>query len=224
MSQPHSRRKLVAFIDGFNLYYGSLKDRPDLKWLDLRKMVAVLFPNDEIMGVTYFTARVDDDGRSTPSEKRMRQDNYCRALASVDVEVVDGRLEYREKECLVSHCALPRPCFFRIPVEKMTDVNMALHMVEDVVKFSPNVAVVISGDTDLIPAMQRVRRLMPKGLKQAFIPCSEKALKFRRTDEYGLNGWVARRLGEDVLRSAQFPPMVTAKDGTLLHRPTRWAI
>lgn len=33
MPQPTERRKLIAFIDGFNLYYGLLQDWPDRKWL-----------------------------------------------------------------------------------------------------------------------------------------------------------------------------------------------
>jgi len=224
MPEARVQRKLLAFIDGFNLYYGLLKARPDLRWLNVRKMVKIVFPNDEIVGIKYFTARVDDDGRKPPSSKRQRQDAYCAALASVDVEVIDGRLEYREKECGVSHCTLVKPCFYRSPVEKMTDVNLALNVVEDVSRIQPNVALIISADTDLMPAMVRVRRIIPKGLKQVLIPCSESAYKDRRVDAFGLNGWVARRLTEQVIKDSQFPESFQLRDGTLATRPAQWRI
>lgn len=187
-------------------------------------MVRISFPDDDIVSIKYFTARVDDDGRSPPSSKRQRQDAYCTALESVDVEVIDGRLEYREKECGVSHCTLAKPCFYRSPVEKMTDVNLALNLVEDVARIQPNIALIISADTDLMPAMRRVRGLIPKGLKQVFIPCSESAYKERRVDEFGLNGWVARRLTEQVLKDCQFPDTFTLKDGSTATRPAQWRV
>ena len=46
------------YADGFNLYYRALKDTP-LRWLDLRKLVEILFPQDEVNHVCYFTARLD---------------------------------------------------------------------------------------------------------------------------------------------------------------------
>ncbi len=66
-----------VYVDGFNLYYGSLKDRP-YRWLDLDALSRVLLPRDQINRIRYFTARVSDrpsgfssrgppDGSSTSS-------------------------------------------------------------------------------------------------------------------------------------------------------------
>ena len=46
------------YIDGFNLYYRALKDTP-FRWLDLRRLAEILFPEDAINRVCYFTARLD---------------------------------------------------------------------------------------------------------------------------------------------------------------------
>lgn len=49
--------KLNVYIDGFNLYYDSLKGTAD-KWLDLTALCRVSFPEDEIGLVRYFTAQI----------------------------------------------------------------------------------------------------------------------------------------------------------------------
>ncbi len=46
--------KTNVYVDGFNLYYRALKDTP-FRWLDLRKLSEVLFPQDTINQVCYFT-------------------------------------------------------------------------------------------------------------------------------------------------------------------------
>ncbi len=60
MCQVAGPRKLIAFIDGFNLYYGLLKDHPRFKWLDLNKLIRMLYPHYEVGQVKYFTAEVID--------------------------------------------------------------------------------------------------------------------------------------------------------------------
>ena len=47
------------YIDGFNLYYGSLKSRyRQYKWLDLQSLSESLLPGRQVRRVRYFTARV----------------------------------------------------------------------------------------------------------------------------------------------------------------------
>jgi hypothetical protein len=52
-------RRANVYIDGFNLFYGALKGRSPLKWLDLAAFGrALLLPDQELHRVRYFTARV----------------------------------------------------------------------------------------------------------------------------------------------------------------------
>lgn len=55
--------KTNVYVDGFNLYYGAVRGTP-YKWLDLRKLCALLLPKSEIHRIRYFAALVD----STPSD------------------------------------------------------------------------------------------------------------------------------------------------------------
>lgn len=73
--------KTNIYVDGFNLYYGCLKDTP-YRWLDLAKMSrAVLRPEHEINRIRYFTAKV----QPTPDDasKPTRQNLYLRALRTI---------------------------------------------------------------------------------------------------------------------------------------------
>jgi len=71
-SQPapaaHPPRRISVYVDGFNLYYGSLKGTP-YKWLDPYALACALLPSDRVTAVHYFTARVKPtprNGRTTP--------------------------------------------------------------------------------------------------------------------------------------------------------------
>lgn len=221
MSNPQNRRKLMAYVDGFNLYFGLLKSRPDLRWLNVREMVRISLPDDEVIGVKFFTASVDETAGQSSAGCSVRQQTYWNALRSAGVEIVEGRHEYREHACRVAHCSLPRPTWFRRRVEKMTDVNLALHLVEDTRVMQPGAIVVISGDSDLLPALRRVRDLAPKALKQVLIPASAESMRDRRLNEISQLGWLARRLDERTLASAQFPPTVSWQ-GMVLSKPNPW--
>ena len=51
------RNRSIIYIDGFNLYYGSVKNTP-WKWLDLEKYFSLLLPDDDIQIIKYFTAKI----------------------------------------------------------------------------------------------------------------------------------------------------------------------
>jgi hypothetical protein len=41
------RSRSIIYIDGFNLYYGAVKNTP-WKWLDMEKYFSLLLPDDDI--------------------------------------------------------------------------------------------------------------------------------------------------------------------------------
>lgn len=72
--------KTNVYVDGFNLYYGSVKGTP-YKWLDLRKLCNLIFPNNELHRIRYFTALVKNTG-ADPT-KSQRQQTFIRALETL---------------------------------------------------------------------------------------------------------------------------------------------
>src|SRR5713101_7590873 len=69
-----------VYVDGFNLYYGCIRKTP-YKWLDVPAMCRVLLPQNNIIKIKYFTAKVV----ARPSDPRQatRQQTYLRALSTL---------------------------------------------------------------------------------------------------------------------------------------------
>jgi hypothetical protein len=80
--------RTIAYIDGFNLYYGCLK-KTGYRWLDIKALVTSLVPSThQMLKVKYFTARVS--GASDPDAPR-RQAIYLSALRTIpEVEIHYG--------------------------------------------------------------------------------------------------------------------------------------
>lgn len=70
-----------VYVDGFNLYYGAVKDTP-YKWLDPARLCQnLLKPRDRIRKIKYFTARVS--ARPSDPGQPQRQDVFLRALRTI---------------------------------------------------------------------------------------------------------------------------------------------
>ena len=70
----------IVYVDGFNLYYGALKNTP-YKWLNLSVLCNNLLPKFDILNIKYYTARVKS--RLTDPGQHVRQQTYLRALQTV---------------------------------------------------------------------------------------------------------------------------------------------
>lgn len=138
----------IAYIDGFNLYFGSLKHTP-YKWLDVRELCRLHFPNDQFAAVRYFTARIS--GRGDPS-KPLRQQAYLRAIATIpDVSIHYGSyLRTQATRPLVQPLpGGPGSALVWKDEEKGSDVNLACWMLLDAFDARCDTAVVVSNDSDL---------------------------------------------------------------------------
>lgn len=72
--------KTIVCIDGFNLYYGSVKGIP-YKWLDVSVLAQRLLPKNQIVQIKYFTALVS--ARPDDPDKPVRQQTFLRALRTI---------------------------------------------------------------------------------------------------------------------------------------------
>lgn len=65
------RRKPTAcvYVDGFNLYYGALKDTP-LLWLNPLALASILFPAFDCLACKYFSAQVSSKAGSSGQASR----------------------------------------------------------------------------------------------------------------------------------------------------------
>lgn len=146
------------YIDGFNLYYRALKNTSN-KWLNLKLLCQnLLSSNNQILKIKYFTARVSGvfDPR-TP----IRQKTYIRALQSYipEIEVVYGRFTTHHISMLQSPITNPRKfCKVVKTEEKGSDVNLAVHLINDYWLNEYDCAVVISNDSDLAEPLRLIKQ------------------------------------------------------------------
>jgi hypothetical protein len=76
--------RTYIYIDGFNFYYGAVKDTP-YKWLDFKELFENLLDSShQIISIKYFTAIVT--GKIDPNQP-IRQKTYLRALKKYIPEV-----------------------------------------------------------------------------------------------------------------------------------------
>src|ERR1700733_6711556 len=74
--------RTIAYIDGFNLYYRMLKDRPAMKWLNPKALIdGLLHPSFEVTRINYYTARIS--ARAHDPDGPARQAIYLKALSTV---------------------------------------------------------------------------------------------------------------------------------------------
>ena len=149
------RPTACVYVDGFNLYYGALKDTP-LRWLNPLALASNLFPAFDCVGCKYFSAPVSSKAGSLG--QTLRQAVYWRALRTIpSLEIIEGHFKVRKTW---ARSANPPPDMVEVirVEEKGSDVNLASYLLVDAMAGSYDVALVISGDSDLVTPIGMLTR------------------------------------------------------------------
>lgn len=199
--------RVVAFIDGFNLYFGMREAGFDnCRWLNVNKLViSLLKPHQALVGIKYFTSRVSNN-----PDKQKRQSTYIDALESTGTKIIYGNYQDGSTEC--KRCGH----IWRTAKEKMTDVNIATAIIVDAYKDEFDMAMLISGDSDLTPPIREVHNLFKN--KRVFIAFPPK----RHNSSMALVAKGSETIGRKKLLDAQFDEEVVSKTGYKLKIPTEW--
>ena len=150
--------RTIIYIDGFNLYYGALKDTP-YKWLDLRALFRrILRPDNEIRAIKYYTAKVA--ARSDDPDASTNQNFYLEALKA-HIPELSITLGHFLQSTVRMRLAKPGPFTKTAEVikteEKGSDVNLALHVLNDAWSGLYDCAVICSNDSDLKESLRLVK-------------------------------------------------------------------
>jgi uncharacterized LabA/DUF88 family protein len=153
----------VSFlIDGFNVYHSvraaAESTGASLKWLDLRSLcssyLSAIGGAAQLERVYYFSAYAHF---LTPKDPGVivRHKTYVSALRATGVVPMMGRFKWKPRWCPT--CKVENPGH----EEKETDVAIAVMLMELCIEDAFDTAVLVSGDTDLLPAIRTARRLYP---------------------------------------------------------------
>lgn len=229
----------VAFIvDGFNVYH-SIREAEKLtparpqRWLDLGSLCASYLPHfgraATLQGVYYFSALARHLAATHP-EIELRHQAYIEAIQSTGVKVTLAGFKVRAQYVPLKHCTL-RVWPFRTPVrlpiprcsvvvtraeEKQTDVAIASKMFELLHLGVADAVVLVSGDTDLIPAIRMAAALFPSATVAVCFP-------FKRHNAE-LRGAVKRsfKIGKDQYAKHQLPDPIVLPNGHVIRKPAAW--
>jgi uncharacterized LabA/DUF88 family protein len=206
--------KTAVYVDGFNLYYGSLKGTGN-RWLDLCAYFERTLPTEcDLVAVKYFTARVASLPHNPDAPKR--QDVYLRALRAQSrgrITIIEGQFKIKEMRLPLSSNHRQMVDVLRFE-EKGSDVNLAVELVNDAWENSFDCAAVVSNDADLERAMRIVKQRQRKRVL-LYTPGAPK-----RKPLAALARWAHKQINvlEADLAASQLPRSVNG----LIHRPGRW--
>jgi uncharacterized LabA/DUF88 family protein len=203
--------RAVAYVDGFNLYFGlKAAGLRRYYWLDLPALASTFLHSGQALDhLHYFTARIRNTG---PNQADVaRQSAYLDALAvSPRLTLHEGHFLEKQGKC--------RTCgsTWRTYEEKMSDVNLAVQLVMDALDDRFDTAFVVSGDSDLATPIRRVLARFPSKRIIVAFPPKRHSADLKRIASGTFN------IGEDKLRRSLLPDTVVTAAGVRLQRPATW--
>jgi hypothetical protein len=169
MEDPEMR--VVGYIDGMNFYEAS-KDQAwyPAGWCNWTETLGVYCPGAEV-SVRYFTSLYV--GRDMKQVRRQKL-HILAMEKEAHAEIILGSCRRRPLVCPNCRTLLKCPrakcgCDQRL-AEKMTDVNIAVRMLEDAIDGLFDRAYLVSADVDLLPAIKAVLRRAPSSQVIVLLP------------------------------------------------------
>jgi len=223
--------KTNVYVDGFNLYYGAVKDTP-YKWLDLATFCQNLFPKKNISKIKYFSARVKVS-RHDPNVPT-RQDYYWRALKTIrHLEIIKGHFVRWPRRMPQFPLAYVNNIYNKPPQnvqvqrseEKGSDVNLATCLLYDCFVKDFDDAIVVSNDSDLALAIEMITSKLGKNV----IVVNPNRTDRVRKDPLLRTSQDLKRVATScipsvntkMLANSQFPSTLTDSRGQF-HKPSKW--
>ncbi len=207
-------------VDGFNVFHSLKRASQDIgsgastRWLDLHGLLASylpLFGREARLGtIFYFSALAHYLSPSKPGVVQ-RHLLYIDALKSTGVQPVMGRF----KEVNPVKC---RTCGSKVRrrEEKESDVAIGVKLLERCVRNEAEIVVLVTGDTDLVPAVRTALALFPRMQVNCIFPYRRKNNELARVASGSFN------ISKENYLNHQFESPLTLRSGRELLRPENW--
>ena len=200
--------RISVFIDGFNVYHALDSDPAyhKYKWLDCAALGGCYVGGRDTLTKVYcFTALA-----TWNPQKVNRHRLYIRALEKQGVEIVMGKFKRKDRKCVL--CQRD----YRTFEEKLTDVNIAIYLFRGAYLDEFDRAIVISGDSDIVPAIKAVRDLFPTKEIGVVVPIGRRAEDLKQASDFHF------RMKERQLRRSQLPDVIDCGSLGQIRRPQSW--
>ena len=212
--------RTTFLIDGFNFYHSIEKLDKKFRWIDYKRLCShFLAPGDMMEEIYYFTAIAE--WRSP--ESRQRHKVFIDAVKNQEIRVVLGKFKEKTRKCQSRHkiTRTPGKCpgcpqKFTAHEEKATDVNIALYSYKLAHLDTFDKLILVTGDTDLVPAIKMVKTVFPSKRIEMLYPYGRANNELSQASDHQSFVKVSH------LESFQLPEIITLTSGRRLFRPPTW--
>jgi uncharacterized LabA/DUF88 family protein len=211
-------KRTTFLIDGFNLYHSAVQAGRDLngattKWLDIRSLCTSYLPSlgkeYALAGIYYYSA-LAMHLRATKPQTVSRHLAFIECLRANNIVVELAR--FKEKQIWCDRCRK----FLLRHEEKETDVAMAVGFIELFANDACDTAVLVTGDTDIAPAVRAARRLYPMKEVCFLFPYKRKNGELKQLVSRSF------KITKEAYLRHQFPDPVELPDGRTIPKPLSW--
>lgn len=210
-------KRISFLIDGFNVYHSILRLKRDTgystKWFDLASLCnsyIPLFGKDAKLEAIYYFSAIPYYLNQKDLNKIQRHKNYIVCLESTGIHIELGR--FKNKDVFCHRCK----SMILKHEEKETDVAIAVKLFEIFLTDACESAVIVSGDTDLSPAIKTCKTIF-KDKKIIF------AFPFaRKNKELATLAPDSFSISKKQYIKHQLPDPVILKDGQKINKPPSW--
>lgn len=208
--------RTIFLIDGFNLYHSiidiaRLHDNICLKWLDIHSLCSSYLPlvgnGASLEQVYYFSALADHLG---DPQIVNRHRTYIKCLEATGIMKEMGRFKARHIKCKI--CGT----WFKRYEEKETDVAIATKLFEILANNLCESVVLVTGDTDLAPAVRSAQGMFSKANILFAFPFGRKNAQLQQMAPNSF------KLNKKNYQRHQFPDPFLIADGTAVAKPASW--
>jgi len=209
----------VSFlVDGFNLYHSLRTAQKDLngqstKWLNLKSLCQSYlyrFGKEAVLSDIYYFSALAKHRESVDAQVTQRHKLFIQCLKAEGIIVNLSRFKSKKSKC--QYCKATDKRY----EEKETDVKLALQLIEIFIQDTCDVAVLVTGDTDLSPALTTANRLFPD--KDVYF-----AFPYKRKNKE-LNQLAPRSfsISKEQYVNHQFPDYYLLSNGQTVTKPAQW--
>lgn len=202
--------RVAAFVDGFNLYH-AVDDlaHQHYKWLDIKKVLGEFIDPKlhQLAGVYYFSAYA-----TWLPDAHKRHEAFVKALVHTGVTAILGKFKNKPKWC--NACGAG----WTGHEEKESDVNLALAITRGAYRDEYDEAFLVTGDSDIAPAVRMVQADFPKKKFKLVTPPGR-----RHSKELGSLANKLVRIKEFHLQRCLLPASIVEASGTVIvTRPPKY--
>ena len=208
--------RVIFLIDGFNLYHSIVDIRHHhngllVKWLNInslcRSFLQIIGVGSTLEKIYYFSAyafHLKDPGVT------QRHSDYIECLKSTGIEPILGRFKPKDVGCPVCNSVFVKH------EEKETDVAIATKLLEVFTLKQCETVVLVTGDTDLVPAIKTTKSLFPGNTALFAFPFA------RKNKELAKLAPKSFKIHVNSYISNQFPNPVVLSGGKTIYKPSNW--